>query len=83
MGTNWNLQKSTNTALDLQNKGTAIEQQFNRYLTKNEQSIVDNGIVLFCNELGIDIMDPVILYISYIFKAEKMVTLFTNVGCVH
>ena len=49
-----------------------IESLFNRY--KNNQSgyIESEGIQTFCDDLGIDVMDPVILIISYYFKAETM-----------
>ena len=37
--TAWNLQKASNIVLDYQNKGTLIEQQFNKYLRKGESVI--------------------------------------------
>jgi hypothetical protein len=37
--------------------------------------MLDGGITRLCEDLGIDIMDPIILYISWKFYAEKMVPL--------
>ncbi|CAD8144663.1 unnamed protein product [Paramecium pentaurelia] len=68
----WNLQKATNYVLDLQKSGSKIEEQFKKYITNGQSVIDENGIISFCKDLGIDIMDPVILYISYIFKSETM-----------
>ncbi|CAD8059629.1 unnamed protein product [Paramecium sonneborni] len=68
----WNLQKASNYVLDIQKSGTKIEDQFKKYVSQGQQVIDENGIQQFCNDLGIDLMDPVILYISYIFKSEIM-----------
>ncbi|CAD8141888.1 unnamed protein product [Paramecium pentaurelia] len=70
--TQWNLQKATNYILDIQKSGIKIEEQFKKYATKQSLVIDENGISQFCKELEIDLMDPVILYISYIFKSETM-----------
>lgn len=40
-------------------------------------------ITEFCNELGIDIMDPIILYISYIFKSDTMVFTLIELGYLY
>lgn len=40
---------------------------------KQPDFISDTGIQKLCDDLGIDLMDPIILYISWKFSAEKMV----------
>ncbi|CAK58373.1 unnamed protein product (macronuclear) [Paramecium tetraurelia] len=68
----WNLQKAANSVLEIQKSGVKVEEQFKKYITNGQSVIDENGIISFCKDLGIDIMDPVILYISYMFKSETM-----------
>jgi DCN1-like protein 1/2 len=49
-----------------------IEALFNRYKSLSSGLIESEGIQRFCDDLGIDVMDPAILIISYYFKAETM-----------
>ena len=48
--------------------------------------ICDDGIVRFFNDLTVDIMDPITLYISYKFCASTMVFKVNNhslIGIIH
>ncbi len=58
-----------------------IEQLFNRYKSKGYFQVLDlgsmkiegEGIEKMCGDLGIDVLDPVTLVISFYFKADRMV----------
>lgn len=85
-----------NYYMDIQKKiGKQIDFIFNNYAgniiyyiqdSKNREIICDDGIVRFFNDLMVDIMDPITLYISYKFCASTMVFKVNNdsfIGIIH
>lgn len=50
-----------------------LENQFFRYAEKKSEIMNSEGIMKFCSDIGIDIMDPLILVFAYLAKAKTMV----------
>ncbi|CAI5727301.1 unnamed protein product [Peronospora effusa] len=57
-----------------QEDNVAIDAVFERFLDPDveEASITDDGILAFCDAVGIDAQDPVMLALSYAMEAETM-----------
>lgn len=53
-------------------KSDLIESLFNKYRNSNSDCIEPEGIQLFCDDLRIDPLDPVILVFAFYCKAEIM-----------
>ena len=43
------------------------------YVDKESGDMLGDGITKFCHDLGIDVLDPIVLIIAYHFKVEQMV----------
>lgn len=70
---NWNIDKSLEEFYKINKKSKGENKEvieiYNKYKDQNSDIISGEGIVQFCNDLGIELEDPVILVISYYFKA--------------